>query len=74
MLSSPLLDLKIEYKNPLKIFNEKNIDLKKLKIMKNTQKSIYLYNISNEKIFLEYEYNKNEIEIKALKQFLESNI
>ena len=47
LLSTSLLELKFEYKNPiyfgLKILNEKNIDLKIIKVMKNMKKSFHLY-------------------------------
>ena len=76
LLSTPLLYFKISYKNSsylsLRIFDEKNIDINKIYIMKNMKKSIYLFNMSNETINLQFSYNKDEIELKAQKLLLNS--
>ena len=74
LFSQLLLDVKANYTNPLligiRIFDERNINLKEVMIMKNRQKSIYLFNMSNENINLIFIYNQNEIEIKYPKNQL----
>ena len=51
-LLSISLNFKVEYKNPLllgiRIFDEENVYLKTIKILKNNQKHIFLFNMSNE--------------------------
>ena len=67
LLSSLLLQFKIEYKKPKEcgiiIFNETNNNLENIKIMKNMKKKIFLFNMSNNLINLDIKYNNLELEL-----------
>ena len=66
--SLELFYLKIFHQNPLRIFDEKTIDLEKIIIMKNMKKNIFLFNMSNNIINLKFEYNNSFLEVKVPKQ------
>ena len=71
LLSFCLLTIKVEYINTsllgIRIFNENNIDLKEIYIMRNQQKSIFLFNMSNENVKLIIPHDENEIQITLSK-------
>ena len=66
--SSLLLNFNVKYKKPkysgLIIFNEKNIDISNLEIMKDLTENIYLFNMTCNKMLLDLNYDKSQIEIK----------
>lgn len=71
LLSFPLLKFQIHYKNPIlfgiRIFDENNFVLQKIKIMKDMEKDFYLFNMSNKNIKLCFSYRKNLIKITSPK-------
>ena len=66
LLSLELLNFKIKNQNPLRIFNETFPDLKKVKIIKKMKKSIFLFNMSNNDIKLDFEYGDRYIDLSCL--------
>ena len=75
LLFSKLINLKAEYRNlsysGIIIFDEKNSYLKKVIILKDMLKYIYLYNMANEKTKLMFEYEIDKIKIINPKNELE---
>ena len=62
-----LLNFTVNYINVqnlgLKIFNSRDPDLKNIDIMKETKRSLYLFNMSNNDIYLNYDNNNEGINI-----------
>ena len=75
LLSSTLLNFKVEYKNPslygLVIFDENNLYLTNIMVIKNTKKNIFLFNMSNENIHLNFYCKEREINLNYRKNIIE---